>query len=550
MKVLINRNTLTRLVAMDLLDDSLASESPDEIRHTTSSLLASAMSESAEPDSPHIEWYARLRQVEACYKKARSSDNKIPERLEEDAIKQFLMVEQDNLSFNKNVDDVFVFNDEDLQAAISYCHSFFPPLSEVEDEMWSLCEFGPGATFHGQGRFSSHILSKMEEYSVTPECKGLAFHVLQTHFPRFYETQKVKSLVTVKGNRLAFVPKDEDKCRTIAIEPSLNMFLQKGCGEWMLRRLRSHFGIDLRDQSVNQEYARIGSITGSYSTIDMSDASSRIPRELVRRLLPADWFVLLDTIRSRFGKVHGEWHKYEMFSSQGNAFTFPLETLIFYSICAAVQHRLGLKDRKPIVYGDDMVVDTDAFHAIVSKLEAVGGKVNILKSFSSGPFRESCGADWIHGHSVRPIYYKKDAVRYSEVATLHNLLVEKWGEHRLPLTLEYLRSLVPLNKRLVGPRCKWVARDSEMRNRIGSEYNSYFWVDPTRLRWVFDPNIHDFIADIKVWTTIPIAPDPESYHDITLWNAFLYGGTLSLDSSRLVKHRVRRRFIALSSVLR
>jgi len=84
------------------------------------------------------------------------------------------------------------------------------------------------------------------------------------------------------------------------------------------------FGVNLRDQSVNQRYALLGSIDGSLATIDLSSASDTVSYALVMSLLPSGWFDLLDLFRSECVEVPGGVIELEKFSSMGNAYTFEL----------------------------------------------------------------------------------------------------------------------------------------------------------------------------------------------------------------------------------
>jgi hypothetical protein len=98
----------------------------------------------------------------------------------------------------------------------------------------------------------------------------------------------------------------------------------------------------------------------------------------------------------------------EKFSSMGNGFTFPLQSLIFYAVCKAVadSHR----SKRPIrVYGDDIVVCDKIVHDVVDLLGFYGFSCNMTKSFLSGNFRESCGSHYYRGVDVKP-YYLKDRI--------------------------------------------------------------------------------------------------------------------------------------------
>lgn len=96
--------------------------------------------------------------------------------------------------------------------------------------------------------------------------------------------------------------------------------------------------------------------------------------------------------------------KYHKFSSMGNGCTFALETLIFASLLHAVGSKIGL------VYGDDITIETELAPALFRLLKFLGFVPNEEKSYTSGPFRESCGKDFFEGHDVTPFYLRSTDV--------------------------------------------------------------------------------------------------------------------------------------------
>jgi hypothetical protein len=166
--------------------------------------------------------------------------------------------------------------------------------------------------------------------------------------------------------------------------------------------------------------------------------------EVVRELLPDNWFKLLDDLRSKFTLwPDGSYRWNEKFSSMGNGFTFELESLIFLAICESVCGD-GVT-----VYGDDIVIPTEYYSATCEALALFGFLVNEKKSFSSGHFRESCGGDFIRGVSVTPVYLRDSIRNLQDVVLLHNQ-IRRWalqhhriGDESVNLMLRKWRDIFP-----------------------------------------------------------------------------------------------------------
>lgn len=94
------------------------------------------------------------------------------------------------------------------------------------------------------------------------------------------------------------------------------------------------------------------------------------------------------------------WVKLEKFSSMGNGFTFELETILFLAVCRVAARLHGFREESVTVYGDDMIVPTECARYTVAVLRFLGHEPNMKKSFSEGPFRESCGGDFFLGERV------------------------------------------------------------------------------------------------------------------------------------------------------
>lgn len=304
-----------------------------------------------------------------------------------------------------------------LLMAVSECQRILG--SSVNYREWlHACRFGPGAFNHTDVRGLTSLYDKLQvRPSVSHDMKGIgallvmsqphwARSITDSEAPGFWPIVTEKDLDLVPGNRIAFVPKTAVTHRTIAIEPLLNVYAQLGLGKVMRRKLLSKAGLDLSKQEPNQELARKGSIDGSLATIDLSSASDTVARELVRFLLPGNWFEILNKTRCKVGHLDRKWLRYEKFSSMGNGYTFELETLIFLSLALSCTRYLNTSTDEVRVYGDDIIVPVGVYNLLVSVLEFCGFSVNTAKSFAHGCFRESCGKDWFDGHDVRPYFNK------------------------------------------------------------------------------------------------------------------------------------------------
>jgi hypothetical protein len=330
---------------------------------------------------------------------------------------------EDSSSFNKDVSAVLYYASRKIDKILGPV----PLLSELH------FSFGPGATTST----NSIIANPRVKLNSSLECStSLVSHVreLLEELPMLCDSHSITTNefvwnidVTIAPGKLSFVPKDCTKHRSIVVEPILNGLLQKGIGDYMKHRLKLH-GLDLSDQTRNQKLARKGSIDGSLATIDLSMASDCISRGLVWSLLPSPWADLLDSARSDQvtykHPISGEILNFviEKFSSMGNAYTFELESLIFYSLVSGVCQHLRISPSDISVYGDDIICPVAAYPLLSQVLEDCGFVLNRNKTFSTGPFRESCGTDYLEGIDIRP-FYLKTLISERTLYSMHNWFV-------------------------------------------------------------------------------------------------------------------------------
>lgn len=315
--------------------------------------------------------------------------------------------------------------------------------------------FGPGSTTSIRKREAN----PQRKFSQTPRCsyellRHWSFPSVVRELLPWLDCHQISERIDEEGylcgtypfivtsGKLKFVPKNAKTYRSIVVEPTLNTLLQAGTGDYMTSRLL-RAGIDIRDQSKNQRLARVGSVTDQLATLDLHAASDSISTQLVKFLLPEEWFDWLNAIRSHSATLNGSRFDLQKFSSMGNGFTFPLETLIFWALTASACE--GNVDSVS-VYGDDIICPRERSDDVVDILTMCGFKINLEKSFVEGPFRESCGCDYYKGIDIRP-FYQKEPVDCRALFLLHNFYFRDFEFRRAEAVLEY----IPDHLRIFGP---------------------------------------------------------------------------------------------------
>jgi len=227
--------------------------------------------------------------------------------------------------------------------------------------------------------------------------------------------------------KVTLVPKTLKGPRVIAIEPVCNQYTQQAIQSALYARIEHsklmHGRVNFTRQSINQRLALKASRTGRRTTIDLSDASDRVPFDLAIQMFRSnpDLQGAVEACRSTRavlpnGRVIGPLKK---FASMGSALCFPVEAMYFYTIC--VKALLDSKNlpydmrhirracRRVYVYGDDIIVPTDQAGVVLDYLQRYNCKVNLGKTFKTGKFRESCGMDAYDGERVTPVYLRQTA---------------------------------------------------------------------------------------------------------------------------------------------
>lgn len=300
-------------------------------------------------------------------------------------------------------------------------------------------------------RANAHPAQKLTGMADVTEGAMPYVDVIHHEVPLFRQHGIFYHLREVEGAVLFTVPKKTDIDRCACKEPDVNMFLQKAVGRHVRKQLR-RFGVFLNDQSVNRGLARSGSLDGGLATLDLSSASDTMTISVVRMLLPEDWFLYLNDIRSHVVWVDGTPVRTEMFSSMGNGFTFELESLLFFVLMKSVAYFTNTPGVVS-VYGDDIIIPSGMFDDACWVLNLFGFTPNPDKSFSDGLFRESCGGHYYSGEDVTPFYLRRRPERLTDLIRVANQLRKwslssPWRQHVWPELYQTWRELarhVPLD---------------------------------------------------------------------------------------------------------
>jgi len=357
------------------------------------------------------------------------------------AINKWLATERENEATNERLlitsEEYNLLPRVTFNRFVSWCRDFIRDIIGDTPPIDSLIGTFSGGASTSRSRMRSSPSSKyVGEAHVTPSALGF-FSTIVDEMPGWLGLAEPFSVKMVRGNVLFTVPKKTDIDRVACKEPDLNMFMQKGVGDYFRSQLRRS-GINLNDQSINQSLARKGSENGSLVTLDLSSASDSVSEGLVALLLPECWFTLLDALRCRVTIIDGEEHRNHMFSSMGNGFTFELESLLFYTLTKATAYFTGTRGVVS-VYGDDIICPANMSHDLIWVLQYFGFSTNVDKSCIEGPYRESCGGHYWNGFDITPFYIREPIERLDQLIDVANKL-RKWGESD---SVNKLRSLDP-----------------------------------------------------------------------------------------------------------
>jgi len=230
--------------------------------------------------------------------------------------------------------------------------------------------------------------------------------------------------------RVVQVPKTQKSPRIIAVDPACMQYTQQALlrsfYDALERNPLTRGFINFTSQEVNASLAKESSKHGLLATLDLSDASDRVHKDLVWRMLASvpqlrdACFACRSTSAIVPTRNGGEPVRVILnkFASMGSALCFPIESMVFWTLLLTLAMRRNAKHQCTqrdilryrsglYVYGDDIVAPVYMVPSILDAFKSVGLKVNSSKSFWIGKFRESCGMDAYDGQDITPIYVRR-----------------------------------------------------------------------------------------------------------------------------------------------
>jgi len=308
------------------------------------------------------------------------------------------------------------------------------------------CRHGPGAVaqrYRGDDKFVFPTMRQMP-YQLTSWCGHEPFYANDM---MAYEDSILRPSCHDEPHRsgtcldrviarLSLVPKDWKGPRGVFISPLEAVWCQLGVWETIRRAIHKTWLSQCYDPS-SQEPSRVlayqGSISRSVATLDLSDASDRIPAKLVKYLFPAQDWAAFSATRPSAVMLPGECvpRHLHMFAPMGDGKTFPVLTIVSSALTlASVLKSMGYVAARPPgrarlwevasrirIFGDDIIVPSEFYSNVCKDLELCNLKVNTKKSYCRGYFRESCGMDAYRGVDVTPLKLRFEPVRRPDLVT-------------------------------------------------------------------------------------------------------------------------------------
>lgn len=243
------------------------------------------------------------------------------------------------------------------------------------------------------------------------------------------------------------VPKTALIKRPVCPNSLIGSYRSIGIGE-LIREKMSDAGIDLNHlQEEHRRLAKRASRRMHLVTADIAGGSLNFTSSIMNRLYPRDWFCAMKYGRTSYMDIGDRTVWSPAFMAMGIGFTFTAMSLAFHAILLAIR-QLSKLDGRISVFGDDLIYPIKMHHYVVGVFNDLNIPINMDKTFTDLPFRESCGGDYYDHVDVRPARPEgvSELLAGNAIAAyvykLFNSLIRRWEEVELPLTFAYLRSVL------------------------------------------------------------------------------------------------------------
>jgi len=418
------------------------------------------------------------------------------------------------------------------------------------DNLSNTFELPPGSTYERKLKDATYL----NKYKDLSACRAWIHQFLDV--PENYLIRNNECKVKYVG-RLMCVPKDISNFRTVMPEEVARQFVGYAYTIANLRSLKHEkqpyamlynkvceqfnihdelatvenlrFGaIDVTNQDRNRLAALIGSVTDQLATMDLSSASDTISIELCKRIMPKPEFDLLMAIRAKHIEIGDKTIKSNIMFTMGFSTTFITECKI-YTAAARVAVKLSwpfAPDSSKLFFktinralascfsfGDDVILPSFAADAYRMVCENLGFKLNVEKSYSEGPYRESCGKEYYYGKDITVDYYPRgtSSTRLAELISLQHKLhtlpvtnafiIEKCGQYRSKLTTNLIGSPYMDIWSSLEPRVYHNTPYSTGKWRVTTMYGTYTLESKTAYTTSYtDPSTGEKVPE-KVLTT-------------------------------------------------
>lgn len=319
-------------------------------------------------------------------------------------------------TFGRQLDATEFVLDWESRNATAYpeeAYEFGYYLFSVTDIAFEERVFSHGFGCHGPGSVTYMVGERQKTSRLTTNAKDKLLYRIEDFdigLPMEIPCHDIECSV----NTLLAVPKTWKKPRLIAVEPCNLQFHQQFLKNGLYGAIRedTFWSRHIDFEHAEKAYPLVfqGSRRGTYATVDLSAASDSVSVGHMLGLFvdyPDLTHALLRVRSQQTLLPDGKRVDARLAATMGNAFCFPVETLVFGVICVMAIDKCGgdVDHSRFRVYGDDIIIEGKYCDTLLDLLTEYGFCPNIQKTFSDpdSHFRESCGLECYMGQDVTPV---------------------------------------------------------------------------------------------------------------------------------------------------